>query len=59
MRKIQGKILLRDLNKARALLGNMDEDTANKKVVSVLYLSLGEAARKLFKDNNPKQPSET
>ena len=39
--------------RARALLGDMDEDPANKKVVSVLYLSLGEAARKLFKDKYP------
>ena len=31
----------------------MNEDPANKKVVSVLYLSLGEAARKLFKDKYP------
>ena len=31
----------------------MDEDPANKKVVSVMYLSLGEAARKLFKDKYP------
>ena len=36
--------------KVRALLGDMDEDPANKKVVSVMYLSLGEAARKLFND---------
>ena len=34
--------------RARALLGDMDEDPANKKVVSVLCLSLGEAAKKLF-----------
>ena len=39
--------------RARALLGDMDEDPANKKVVSVLYLSLGEAARKIFKDKYP------
>ena len=39
--------------RARALLGDMDEDPANKKVVSVLYLSLGETARKLFKDKYP------
>ena len=39
--------------RARALLGDMDEDPANKKVVSVMYLSLGEAARKLFKDKYP------
>ena len=39
--------------RVRALLGDMDEDLANKKVVSVMYLSLGEAARKLFKDQYP------
>ena len=39
--------------RVRALLGDMDEDPANKKVVSVMYLSLGEAARKLFKDKYP------
>ena len=39
--------------RTRALLGDMDEDPANKKVVSVLYLSLGEAARKIFKDKYP------
>ena len=37
----------------RALLGDMDEDPAIKKVVSGMYLSLGEAARKLFKDKYP------
>ena len=40
----------------RAFLGDKDEDLANKKVVSELYLSLGEAARKLFKNKNPKRP---
>ena len=39
--------------RVRALFGDMDEDPANKKVVSVMYLSLGEAARKLFKDKYP------
>ena len=39
--------------RVRALLGDMDEDPANKKVVSVMYLSLGEAARMLFKDKYP------
>ena len=39
--------------RARALLGDMDENPANKKVVSVMYLSLGEAARKVFKDKYP------
>ena len=39
--------------RASAVLGDMDEDPANKKVVSVMYLSLGEAAQKSFKDNYP------
>ena len=39
--------------RVRALLGDMDGDPADKKVVSVMYLSLGEAARKLFKDKYP------
>ena len=36
--------------RVRALLGDLDEDPANKKVLSVMYLSLGEAARKQFMD---------
>ena len=39
--------------RVRALLGDMDEDPANKKVVSVRCPSLGEAARKLIKDIHP------
>ena len=39
--------------RARALSGGMDEDAAKNKVVSVLSLSLGEAARKLFEDKYP------
>ena len=35
-----------------ALIGDMDEDPANKKVVCVMYLSL-EAARKQFKNKYP------
>ena len=46
--------LIRDVTdqtpKVCVRLGKMEEDTANKKVVSVMFLSLGEAARKLFKD---------
>ena len=49
--------LTRDANeqnpRARALMGDMDENPANKKVMSVMYLSLGEAARKQFKDKYP------
>ena len=39
--------------RVRALLGDLDEDPANKKVLSVMYLSLGEAARKQFMDKYP------
>ena len=39
--------------RVRALVGDLEKEPANKKVVSVLYLSLGEAARKQFKDKNP------
>ena len=39
--------------RVRALLGDLDEDPANKKVISVMYLSLGEAARKQFMDKYP------
>ena len=36
--------------RVRALRGNMEEDPANKKAVSVMYHALGEAARQLLKD---------
>ena len=36
--------------RVRTLIGDPDEDPAIKKVISVMYLSLGEAARKQFKD---------
>ena len=39
--------------RVRALLGDLDEDPANKKVISVMYLSLGEAARKQFMGKYP------
>ena len=39
--------------RVRALTGDLDEDPANKKIVSVLYLSLGGAARKQFRDKFP------
>ena len=38
----------------KTLMGDLDEDPANKKVISVMYLSLGEEARKQFKDKYPK-----
>ena len=37
----------------RPLLEDLDEDHANKKVISILYLSLGDAARKQFMDKYP------
>ena len=39
--------------RVRTLLGDLDEDPANKKVISILYLSLGDAARKQFVDKHP------
>ena len=34
-------------------MGDPDEDPANKKVMSIMYLSLGEAARTQFMDECP------
>ena len=39
--------------RVRALMGDFEEELANKKVVRVLYLSLGETARKQFRDKFP------
>ena len=39
--------------RVRALTGDLDENPANKKIVSVLYISLGGAARKQFRDKFP------
>ena len=39
--------------RVRPLMGDLDEDPANKKTISVMYLSLGEAARKQFMDKYP------
>ena len=39
--------------RVRTLLGDLDEDPANKKAISILYLSLGDAARKQFMDKYP------
>ena len=36
--------------RVKALIGNMPEEAAEKKVVTWLFLSVGEPARKLFKD---------
>ena len=38
--------------RVRTLLGDLDEDPANKEAISILYLSVGDAARKQFKDKN-------
>ena len=37
----------------KALLNNLDKSVAERKCVSVLYLSLGTAARKTFSDKYP------
>ena len=34
-------------------MGDLEEDPANEETISVMYLSLGEAARKQFKDKYP------
>ena len=39
--------------RVRALMGDLEEEPANKKVVSASYISLGEAARKHFRDKFP------
>ena len=39
--------------RVRTLMGDLDEDLANKKVISVIYVALGEAARKRIKDKYP------
>ena len=39
--------------RVRALLGDPQEDPANKKVISVMYLALGDAAQKQFLDKYP------
>ena len=40
-------------SRVTTLMGDIDEDPANKKVIRVTYLSLGQAARKQFKDKYP------
>ena len=40
--------------RVKALLGNMADEAANKKVVSMMFLSLGETGRKLFRDKFPE-----
>ena len=40
--------------RVEALLGDMPEEAANKKVVSMMFLSLGESGRKMFRDKYPE-----
>ena len=39
--------------RVKTLMGNLDEDPANKKIVRVMYMALGEAARKQFMEKLP------
>ena len=39
--------------KIRPLMGDLDEEPANKKVIRVMYLSLGEATKKQLRDKYP------
>ena len=41
--------------KVKAFLGDMPEAAANKKAVSMMFLSLGEAGRKMFQDKYPEK----
>ena len=43
-----------DHPRVKALIGDMPEEAAEKKVVTWLFLSVGELARKLFKDKYPE-----
>ena len=52
---IEELIRTTDVNSPRikALIGDMAEEAAEKKVVTWLFLSVGEPARKMFKDKHP------
>ena len=39
--------------RVRPFMGDLHEDPANEKIISVMYLALGEAARKQFMDKYP------
>ena len=41
--------------KVKALLGDMPEEAANKKAVSMMFLSLEEDDRKMFRDKYPEK----
>ena len=47
------RVVTEQTPRVRPLMGDLDEDPANKKTISVMYLSLGEAARKQFMDKYP------
>ena len=40
--------------RVKSLLGDMADEAANKKVVSMMFLSLGETGRKMFRDKYPE-----
>ena len=40
--------------RVKAMLGDMPEEAANQKVVSMMFLSLGESGRKMFRDKYPE-----
>ena len=40
--------------RVKALLGDLPEVSASQKVISLLFLSLGETGRKMFRDKNPE-----
>ena len=41
--------------KVKAFLGDMPEEAANKKAVSMMFLSLGKAGRKMFRNKYPEK----
>ena len=47
------RIVTNEADRNKALLNNLDHPVAERKCVSVLYLSLGAAARKTFTDKYP------
>ena len=49
------RVVTEQMPRVRPLIGDLDEDPANKKTISVMYLSLGEAARNSSWNNIPIQ----
>ena len=43
--------------KVRTLPGDIDEEPANKKVIGLIYFSLGEAAKNKYKHKHPRAVS--